>query len=436
MNFAAPTPNLPARRSFVDDVLLSGWQLEISLEPDPADHQRVTLDGEPEQILDSPIIDVDVQLHGSALDAFRARHGALGRNRSLKKLRVHDVEIRVSVGAVHDRLEGGAERDRLAADVEMEVRRLRFALDRNPLKLALKRAGRVEDSADALDRPEIGFLKAVVPSERGCAGLTLLPWSECSARLDLAFRHRVGQRGGKRHLLSNPERPHRQGVDGELFRQLAFAPRDDAEESAVGYQRIDDDRRNVLGLARGTLRLLDRSLIFATVGDRVAVLLQSTWRDIDHQTFERDVLEAARTPQEVDNAAMDGEAVDLDERRNGGISDSAQPQRQAGPADGHRRKEIDAECFQLDGAVETILERRDDEFAQRLGSGAGRRDDGQDDERAHSRDCYPRRDLELHESFSGIRDQGSRGLGFRSQVEARRPGILIDARVNPWPLEP
>ena len=143
--------------------------------------------------------------------------------------------------------------------------------------------------------------------------------------------------------------------------------------------------------ARGTLRLLDRSLIFATVGDRVAVLLQSTWRDIDHQTFERDVLEAARTPQEVDNAAMDGEAVDLDERRNGGIGDRAQPQRQAGPANGDRRKEVDAEGFQLDGAVEPILERRDDEFAQRLGSRAGRRDDGQDDERAHSRDCYPRR---------------------------------------------
>ena len=382
MNFADTDAELAGKEQLLDDVLLSGWQLEISLEPDPAHHQRrVTLDGEPEQILDSPIIDVDVQLYGSALDAFRARHGALGCNRSLKKLRVHDVEIRVAVGAIHHRLEGGAERDRLAADVEMEVRRLRFALDRNPLKLALKRAGRVEDSADALDRPEIGFLKAVVPSERGCAWLTLLPWSECSARLDLAFRQRVGQRGGKRHLLSNPERPHRQGVDGEFLRQLAFAPRDDAEESAVGNERIDDDRRNVLPVgisfvARGTLRLLDRSLIFATLGDRVAVLLQSTWRDIDHQTFERDVLEAARTPQEVDNAAMDGEAVDLDERRNCGISDSAQPQRQAGPADGHRRKKVDAEGFQLDGAVETILERRDDEFAQRLGSRAGRRDDG------------------------------------------------------------
>ena len=76
-----------------------------------------------------------------------------------------------------------------------------------------------------------------------------------------------------------------------------------------------------------------------------------------------------------------------------GVGDRAQPQRQAGPANGDRRKEVDAEGLQLDGAIEPILERRDDEFAQRLGSRAGRRDDGKYDERAHSRDCYPRREL-------------------------------------------
>ena len=34
---------LAGKEEFLDDVLLSWWQLEISLEPDPADHQRVTL---------------------------------------------------------------------------------------------------------------------------------------------------------------------------------------------------------------------------------------------------------------------------------------------------------------------------------------------------------------------------------------------------------
>ena len=40
-----------------------------------------------------------------------------------------------------------------------------------------------------------------------------------------------------------PSDSHRQRVDRELLRLLAFAPRDDPQQRAVGEQLVDDDRR-------------------------------------------------------------------------------------------------------------------------------------------------------------------------------------------------
>ena len=79
------------------------------------------------------------------------------------------------------------------------------------------------------------------------------------------------------------------------------------------------------------------------------------------------------------------------------------------PCDGDRRKEIDAEGLQLDVAVEPIFERRDDEFAERLGARAGGSGDGQHDQRAHDRGRHPRRGFEFH----GILFSGDPGSGIR-----------------------
>ena len=61
----------------------------------------------------------------------------------------------------------------------------------------------------------------------------------------------------------------------------------------------------------------------------------------------------------------------------GGIDGSltvAEPQRQPVAAHRHRGKEVDGKGFQIDIAVEPILERGDDELAERLGPRArGRR---------------------------------------------------------------
>ena len=140
-----PNAELAGKEEFLDHVPLSWWQLEVSLEPDLADHQWVTLGGEPEQILDAPIIDVDVQLHGSALDAFRARHGALGRNRRLKKRRVEFVLIFLCLVVFYYVLVVLGVVVLQVCDVEMDLLGLVLELVRNPVMVGFLCVGLVDD---------------------------------------------------------------------------------------------------------------------------------------------------------------------------------------------------------------------------------------------------------------------------------------------------
>ena len=78
----------------------------------------------------------------------------------------------------------------------------------------------------------------------------------------------------------------------------------------------------------------------------------------------------ARAPKEIDDAAVDREAVDLNERRHRRIGHGAEPNGQTRPLHGHRGKQIDAERLELDVAVEPFFEGGDDELAERLGAGA------------------------------------------------------------------
>ena len=108
---------------------------------------------------------------------------ALRRERGLQELGVDHVQIRVAVGAVHDRLERRVERHRLAADVELKSGVVRLALDAQSAR-ARRRTSPVEleDPADALDGAEIGVLKAVRPAERRRAGIAFLPRTERALR--------------------------------------------------------------------------------------------------------------------------------------------------------------------------------------------------------------------------------------------------------------
>ena len=205
------------------------------------ERRLVGLHSQPQHVLDSGFVDLDVERHVPALDVAVADDRARGDDVRLTEPGVHAVEPRIAVGAVDDGLEAREQRDRLIRDVEREVRRFRLAVHLDALERAAILTDRRQDAVDALDVVEVGLPEGVLAADRGQRRILRLPRTERPCRFDAPARDGVGDSAREARALGQAEPVHHHIVNLEDAGELVGFPCGKLETGVTRDDLVDHD---------------------------------------------------------------------------------------------------------------------------------------------------------------------------------------------------
>jgi len=319
--------------------------------------------GEVEEVLYLAGGDVDIKIDdvAFALDVdHRARAGELRAAESS----CDGLQIGVAAGAVDDGVELCLQGHGMACGIELEVGRVRGAVDDNAVKLAVEFSGGGEDAADALDGAEVGVVEGVVAGDGGVAGTLEVPRTEGADGVDVAGWNGIGECGVVRPCSIAADNMHHDMLQREVFRILA----------RLGG--VDDELRVVAD------DFTDNDLDFAAMLLRSAILLAIfPGRDVDVQAADVHAADVHGLDEEASDAGAKVEVPDGDERVVGAGGDDVVRgiDAQAAAGDLQAVQQRDVERVQLDLALEAGAEGFDD-AAFEDGAGMMQHDLSDDDE--------------------------------------------------------
>src|SRR5262245_60778083 len=100
----------------------------------------ITLHAKLQHVLDSSVINLDVELDRASFDALCADNRTPRSQRCAQELRVNHVQVRIAVRAINNCVESSIERNRISADVYTKIRRVGRSLYRDAIELTVEGA--------------------------------------------------------------------------------------------------------------------------------------------------------------------------------------------------------------------------------------------------------------------------------------------------------
>ncbi len=106
-------------------------------------------------------------------------------------MRLHRIERRIAVRRIHIRMKHRMQRHRMIAHIQREVRRIRLAIDRDPLQLPRKLPRRRQHPTQPFDRIQVRMVEAVHPIHPRSPRIVPIPRPKVSLRMDRTHRLRI-----------------------------------------------------------------------------------------------------------------------------------------------------------------------------------------------------------------------------------------------------